>query len=61
MLRLRFRAPQRYAQRQRQLERLSAGDLARRAAYCGLLEEAADVSKRKELITHIIKYEKIIR
>jgi hypothetical protein len=61
VLRLRFRAPQRYAQRQHQLEQLSAENLARRAAYCGLLEEAADVSKRKELITHIIKSEKIIR
>jgi len=61
VLRLRFQAPQRFAERKSQLERLPVADLAQRALLCGLQDEVTDAEKKKECINFIIKSEGIIR
>jgi len=61
LLRLRFAAPQRFAERKAQLESLEPRQLAQRAQLCGLQNECRDAVAKKELITTIIKSEGIIR
>jgi len=61
VLRLRFAAPSRFAERRAQLESLSAEQLVRRAQLCGLEAEVSDVVRRKEAVNLIIKSEGIIR
>jgi hypothetical protein len=65
VLRLRFDAPSRFAERRVQLEDLSYDLLIQRAQLCGLADDAssngASPDGRKTTINHIIKSEGIIR
>jgi len=61
VLRLRFRAPDTYVARKKQLDHLCPEALVKRAQLCGLEAEASDPTRRQEAIKYIIKSEKIIR
>jgi ubiquitin-protein ligase len=65
VLRLRFDAPSRFAERRAQLEDLNYDQLIQRAQLCGLGDDAssngASPEGRKTTINHIIKSEGIIR
>jgi hypothetical protein len=61
VLRLRFAAPDRYAERQAQLQSLSNEELGHRAQLCGLGAIALAGAQRKETTNLILKCEKIIR
>lgn len=63
VLRLRFQAPQRFAERKDQLDKLSVTNFTQRAMLCGLQDqlEGFDAEKRKECTNFIIKSEGIIR
>merc|ERR1711912_181858 len=61
VLRLRFAAPTRYAERQAQLQSLGHEQLVQRAQLCGLVAEVSDVERRKNTMNLILKSEKIIR
>jgi len=52
-------APQRYAERESQLEKLSAVQLAQRGKLCGLEMNLA--VPKQEFINQILKAERIIR
>lgn len=60
ILRLRFAAPARHAERKAQLESLAPDALTKRAMLCGLCSQPAS-TERKVLVNNIIKSEGIIR
>jgi len=63
VLRLRFQAPQRFAARKEQLDKLSITEFSQRAMLCGLQDqlEGFDAEKRKDCTNFIIKSEGVIR